>query len=280
MRTIIGVVAFLLAGELGVRASLLDVLFPVPELQVITVTDVGRGSLPLRIPTTADPVYYVPVCVGYHDFGAPIAGDRLPKKEDMIRVITKVLAKQGYLPADAIHPPTQIILFAWGTLYPETLEIPPFPRGQFNFSQELVFLGGAKLGIREAERPTPFPEIEGLTFSTPQQDAIRDAARDMFYVAKISGYELKAAAAGKSRLLWSTRISGFARRRIMADSLPAIVVIGGPNIGRDTPRPVWTRASEHFKPEVKLGEPKLEEFLDSGRLPVVDLSAGAAKSGK
>jgi hypothetical protein len=280
MRTSLGILAFLLAAGVGARAGLFDVIFPTPELRVITVTDVTAASLPLRIPTPAEPVYYLPVCVGYRDFGKAIAGDSLPRKEDMIRVISKVLAKQGYRPADEQHQPTEMILFAWGSLYPDTFMMPGSPPVQFNYSRELAFLGAAKVGIREAQGPTAFPEIDGLTFWTARQDAYRDAAREMLYVAKISAYEFKPNALARPRLLWSTRISGFARRRVMADSLPIIVVIGGPNIGRNTPRPVWTLASEHFKAEVKLGEPKLEEFLDSGRLPVVDLSAGLPKPAK
>jgi hypothetical protein len=273
MRTSIGLVTLLLAGASGVRANLFDVLFPVPELQVITVTDVGPGWTPLRAPTEAHPVYYLPVCVGLRDFGGVIAGDKEPKKQDMIRVIAKVLAKQGYVPADATHRPALMILFAWGTLYPQRFMQPGWPTFQYNYGQILRFLGGAKMNIPEADAHFAFPDIEGLTFSTPEQQTLREAAGDSFYVAKIAAYDLKPGAKGKVRALWTTRISGFARRRAMVDSLPSIVMIGGPNVGVDTPRPVWTRASEHFKAEVILGEPKLEEFLDSNKLPVVDLSA-------
>ncbi len=269
-----------MAGSSGVCWNLFGVRFPPPEQEVITVTDIAPGALPLRAPTLAEPIYYLPVCVGYRDFGGWIAGDKLPKKEDMIRIIAKVLAKQGYLPADAQHPATQVILFAWGTLYPNSLEFPGWPTVQFNYRQELAFLGGAKLGLPEAQSRPIFREIEGLTFWTPQQEALRSVASDLFYVAKISAYDPQLTAARKPRLLWSTRISGFARGRDMKDALPTIVVIGGPNIGRDTPRPVWTRAGERFKAEVILGQPKLEEFLDSGTLPVVDVSVGRTKRAK
>jgi hypothetical protein len=56
-----------------------------------------------------------------------------------------------------------------------------------------------------------------------------------------------------------------------------MVMIAGPNIGRETVRPMWVRASDRFKAEVKFGEPKLEEFLDSGDLPVIDASKSPAK---
>ena len=278
MRAILAVVPFLLAGGISARAGLLGHRFPSPEQEVITVTDVAPGALPLRAPTLAEPIYYQPVCVGYRDFGGWIGRDKLPKKEDMIRIIAKVLAKQGYLPADAQHPATQVILFAWGTLYPNIFDFGNCV--QLNYRQELAFLGGAKLGIREARSGPIFPEFEGLTFWTPHQKALRSAASDQFYVAKISAYDPQLTAARKPRLLWSTRISGFARGRDMKDALPTIVVIGGLNIGRDTPSPVWTRAGDRFKAEVILGQPKLEEFLDSGRLPVVDVSAGRTKRSK
>ncbi len=87
--------------------------------------------------------------VGYQDFGHAIAGEKLPMPKEMIRTIVRVLAEDGYLPADADHQPTQMIVFAWGTLYPyvggENPERHDMP--WWNYVQMLRFLGGDKLGL-------------------------------------------------------------------------------------------------------------------------------------
>jgi len=281
VRTIIGIIGMLAVNAGLANPGLLDVLLPKPELEVIIVTDVPADGAAAQLPTSDRPVYYLAVCAGYRDFAASIAGDKLPAQEDMIGVLSKVLAKQGFLPADQRHSPTQLIVYAWGTMYPVQITLPfgnQMMPVQLNRNQQLAFLGGAKLGLVSQHGGSLLPEIEGLSIRRPGADAIIETASDDLYVAKIAGYDYQAAMRGKAKLLWSTRISCPARRLVLRDTLPVMVIIAGPNIGRETPRPVWVRVSDRFKPEVKLGEPKLEEFLDSGDLPVVAGSRSSAKA--
>ena len=111
-----------LVASAGVtRAGILDWIFPKHEVEVIAVTDMTPLGALRRPVTPANPVYYQAVSAGYRDLGGIIAGDKIPPKEDVMKTIAKVLAKQGYLPATNEHPPTLIVIWVWGTMYTERI---------------------------------------------------------------------------------------------------------------------------------------------------------------
>jgi len=246
------------------------------DLQVITTTDMSSHGALLRVPTPADPVYYIGLDVGYRDFGAPIPGDKLPAPEAMKRNIVRALAQSGYLPADDQHPPTQFIAFGWGTLYPEIftgfLNSPP---AQLNRYAMVRFLGGAKVGLLPPEFPAGWQEtlLPGLTRLNPGAEAIWTVAQDQLYVVTLVGFEYPVKVRKHPQVLWRSNISCPARGFEMATTMPTILAIAAPYIGHDTPKPVWLKAADTFRPVVHIGPVKLEEYLESGQLPVADAAA-------
>ncbi|HEY0946702.1 MAG TPA: hypothetical protein VGD81_15590, partial [Opitutaceae bacterium] len=244
------VVALALAVVPVTRAGFFD--FFKHDFEVITVTDMtpeGRLRVP---PTPANPAYYIPVSLGYRDFGGIVAGIKAPPKEEVYRAVGKVLSKHGFLPATEKTPaPTLLLVFAWGTLNADydpgvTFEGATF-EVQRNRHQILKFLGGYKLGYSEHDFD-PLTAMPGLlVHRSYEAQALNDVATEDFYVAVVSAYDLDAARHKQKKLLWMTRMScpsiGFA----MPDVLPAMLEVGGPNIGRETDRPVWVNVSDHFK---------------------------------
>jgi hypothetical protein len=263
---------FTLAVSTTAQASFMDWVLPKHDVQVITVTDTTPAGAPLRPASPEHPVYYMAVSLGYHDLGGIIAGDKLPKSQDMVRTIAKVLAKQGYLPATQKNPPSIMLLWAWGSLYTDRFGAEGV---QTNQNQLLRFLGGYKLGLI-SKNPDPFGTdmlAPGLTIRTPDADRFYDLATDDLYIVAIAAYDFRTFAQSKKKvLLWTTKISCPSIGLAMDQTLPTMVAIAGPNIGRDTAKPVWVNASDKFKPEVKIGDPKLVEYLDHGQLPIVDAS--------
>jgi hypothetical protein len=267
------------------------------DVQVITTTDATPAGALLRPPSPADPVYYVAKNFGYRDFGAPIPGDKRPVSQEMIRMIVRVLATAGYLPADAQHHPTQLIIFAWGTLYsdvmpnaeshmnypnPGNFNFPDsqlnYPDTQLNFVQELRFLGGDKLGlISEYLDDWLVPRMPGLNRIDSNSEAIRRVATQDLYAAALAGYEFPVQQPKHPKLLWRTKIACPAAGLVLADTLPPMLVIAAPYIGRETKGPVWVNASDKFKPDVRIGDPKVEEYLDSDQLPVYEAKAGRGR---
>ncbi|HUJ43253.1 MAG TPA: hypothetical protein VLW52_06580 [Opitutaceae bacterium] len=257
------------------------------DVQVITSTDSTPLGALLRIPSPSDPVYYQAMSVGYHDFGAAIGGDKPPPPEKMIRTIVQVLATVGYLPADAKHRPTQLIVFTWGTLYPKTLPKwdlqMPDANVQINHTQMLRFLGGEKLGLVSQHPDDSVGSLlryqSRFEFDSTTE-AIWDVAGGDLYMVALAGYEFFQTEPEHRKLLWKTKISCPATGLVMADTLPTMVVIAAPFIGRATSRPVWVNAADKLKPSVRFGNPKVEEYLGSGELPVHEEKATPAKAGR
>ena len=85
-------------------------------MQVIGVSDTTPAGLLRRPASPANPIYYQAVSAGYREFGGIIAGEKIPPKDEVMKTIAKVLAKQGYLPGTNEHPPALILIWTWGTL--------------------------------------------------------------------------------------------------------------------------------------------------------------------
>jgi hypothetical protein len=272
-------------------AGLLGWLFH-RDVQVITSTDATPSGALLRIPSPANPVYYKAQNVGYRDFGAAIGGDKRPPPEEMTRTIVQVLATVGYLPADAQHRPTQWIVFTWGTLYPKFLTRQDDPRWgqlpdanvQINNTQMLRFLGGEKLGLGSQHSDDPMVgsllRYQSRFAFDSAKKAIWDVAGGDLYMVALAGYEYFETQPEHPKLLWKTKISCPATGLVMADTLPTMVVIAAPFIGRATSRPVWVNAADKLKPSVRFGPLKVEEYLGSGELPVHEEKAEPAKAGR
>ncbi len=245
------------------------------------MTDMTSTGALLRPATPQNPVYYIGLNLGYRDLGGIIAGDKLPAKETMVKTITHVLAKQGYIPATTRNPPSIVLLWTWGTLYTERFGSSDlFPMGQqVNRTQLMRFLGGDKVGLVSKD-PQPFSDemfMPGLFIRSASADAIYDMSSEDLYVAAIAAYDYHALTQKKKVLLWTTRMSCPSRGLQMDQTLPTMLVIAGPNIGRDTVKPVWANATDKFKPDVQIGDPKLVEFLDSSNLPIVDAQRSTEK---
>lgn len=241
------------------------------DLQTITVTDFTAAGKTHRQPSTAGPVYYAAVSAGYYDFGASKGGEKPIARRVVDQTVLKVLAKQGYLPSTAEHPPEIVLAWKWGTMNVDWFPvIPGVLSVRANERQLLRFLGGEKLGIL-AKRADPFIEqnlLPGLRFQTGDARNLADTAQDDLYVIAIAAYDVKLAANGRGLLLWNTRISAPSRGFWLPEALPAMLAIATPYIGRETDKPVWIRATDKFKPNIQLGDTKMVEFLEGAEASV------------
>ena len=266
-------------------ASVLDWIFPKHEVQVVAVTDTTPVGALRRAASPANPVYYVAVSTGYRDFGGSIGGIKEPPKEEVVKTIAKVLAKQGYLPSNDAHPPSLLLVWAWGTM--NTDMMPTFTADgemtdldqQVNRNQLLRFLGAYKLGMISKE-PSAYNHdllLPGAMFRDADRDYIADLATEDLFVAAISAYDYAAALRKEKALLWMTKISCPSRGLGLPQTLPAMLALAGPYIGRETEKPVSLKATEEFKAEVKIGDPTVVEYLDTNQLLVVEAAAPAPK---
>jgi hypothetical protein len=260
----------------------LDWIFPKRDVQVIAVTDTTPAGALRRPVSAANPVYYAAVSAGYREFGGIIAGEKIPAKDEVLKTIARVLAKQGYLPSNDDKPPSLLLVWAWGTMNTDRMYSfnPDDTEGrQINRNQLLRFLGAYKLGLITKE-PDPFRQdlmLPGALFRDADSEMISDLATEDLYVAAISAYDYAAATRQQKTLLWMTKISCPSRGLALPETLPAMLALAGPYIGRETAKPVSVKATEQFKTEVKIGDPTLVEFIDNNPLPVIEAEAPSAK---
>ncbi len=273
--TVLGTSLFSPAALSGGLSSFL----PPRSQNVITVTDFTQTGSLLPVPSPKSPVYYEACSLGFRELGRSMAGEQPPKNDQMLGLIVKTLAKQGYVLASDQHPPTQFLAFAWGTLRTGG------PGPSFGPSKGVLrFLGGAKLNhvMEDADTESDFEiglrDYRALYNSKGSQlaDEIYDAASDDLYVALIRSYDFKAAVEGKLDQLWETRISLPSSGLALDTSLPLAIVTAGQNIGRDTPRPVWVDASEKRQGNVEIGDLNVLEYMDPKQHQVIDLTQPSA----
>lgn len=264
------------------HASVLDWIFPKRDVQVIAVTDTTPVGALRRQVTAASPAYYVAISAGYRDLGGIIAGEKAPPKDEVVKTISRVLAKQGYLPATDENPATLLLIWTWGTMNTDRMysfSADDTEGRQINRHQLLRFLGAYKLGLITKE-PDPFRQdlmLPGALFRDADSEMIADLATEDLYVAAISAYDYAAATRQEKSLLWMTKISCPSRGLALPETLPAMLALAGPYIGRETAKPVSVKATEQFKAEVKIGDPTLVEYMDKNMPTVIETDPPALK---
>lgn len=266
-----------LAGRAG---SFLDFLLGKQDLQVITNTEVTPAGRQLPPASKDHPQYYIAVSGGYQDFGGVMGGITQPPPKEVYQLLTAELAKRGYLPATEQSPPPSLALFfTWGTLNVDYgFSDPDQASTPNNRAQILRFLGGGKVGLDDNFLDPLTAPVSGLSLMSSDSRDLYDISDEDLYVTVVSAYDLDSIRQKKRQLLWMTRIASLSRGFDLPEALPAMVAIGGAQFGRETAKPVWVRASERYKPDVKIGELQLVEYLNGAKLPVVDGSAAAKKN--
>ncbi len=197
---------------------------PLPP-QVIVVGDVTADGKKLEPPSAANPVYYLPVVVGYKEMGAVVAGEKVPVKNEVLRTLAVALAKQHYLVMDAAHPPEQVLVFWWGSMNPEIQDFGSNDPTEQVFFNEREML--ALVGAHKADRLARW-----------DQDDLRTAARDDRYFVILMAFDFAASRQRQKKLLWMARMSTEATGTDLPSVIPALAASGAPAFGRDT-SPDW-----------------------------------------
>jgi hypothetical protein len=237
------------------------------DVQVITVTDVAPAGKSLRVPTRAKPMYYEALVIGYSDVGRTIANLNPPKKDDMVKLIMKLLADQGYFPATPKHAPEVLLSFEWGTL-----------NGQP--ATAMQFMGGGKLDVLwELDSISIHNASRWLTrdIRSPEASFVVECSYSDLYIISIGAYDEEKAKNGHIVQLWQTKVSCPAAGLDMGQSLKQMARQAAPYFGRETSRPVWTSAPER-QGQVDIRELRVMEAINTSQLPITDLHAEAPEA--
>ena len=225
---------------------------------ITEATEYGRALLP---PTADHPVYVAVHSGGQHDFGQIPAGEANLSAEAIEPTLAGALGRQHYLPADASHAPSLLIVYNWGThcalsgntgdatyrnLYDRATLV-----GGDRFSGELKDAIDKTISATGSISNQPWgPRMPGMGAQTPAQlmDAsspiemfrkrdplnrrlMEQVAEDCYYVV-ISAFDYSTVTTEKKRLLWRTKLSTTTRHVSMAKAVPALIDDGAHYLGR------------------------------------------------
>lgn len=209
---------------------------------VIIATDMTPEGRALTPPTREQPVYYAGRSLGCRLGSIP--GDREPEENDMIRIVTKVLARQGYLGADpAKREPSLFLFVQWGYLQPGSGDL-------------LWFLG---YDARQDVAAPVFPgqlgaEVFRRDFRSRTTQTVLDYADEPIYGIIITAFEYKSASTSKPLIYWQTRIGLPANGKSMLQALPTMIIAAGPSVGRASDTPILRDADDARRGRVDLGD--------------------------
>lgn len=216
------------------------VLFDRSWGDVIVVTDMTQEGRAIARPTPESPAYYLGTSLGCRLGSIP--GDRLPDPAELGRFATRMLARQGYLPAQpGARDPSLYIVLQWGSLAPDSGDL-------------LWFLGydawqdiGAQSTIGMLG-----PEVFRRNMRSRETQTVLDYASGAIYGVIITAFEYKSASTPRPVILWQTRIGLPSNGKTMAEALPVMVQLGASQVGRETTKPILRDADDRYI--TRLGE--------------------------
>ena len=214
---------------------------------VLTVTDVTDEGRSWPQPEPGKPIYYEAISYGDRNFQG-LRGDAEPNPRAMLRLIVSALAEQGFEPTREKGGAKVFLSICWG-----------YSRAN---PRMLSFLGGDKVNLLCMANGSNMLIAKPRWMLSQTAAKMMDAAYSDLYIASIQAFDLQKLDAGKRVLLWHTRFACFASRLSMADALPAMIVAGGPFIGKETEKPVWRDVGELKKAHVDFGILKVLEYIE------------------
>ena len=220
-----------------------------PEVLVVSDLLVEESRAPR--PTPGKPVHYFLLGGMERTLGDSIAGEPMPKDEQMKREIVTALATQGYRRTQLGGPiPTQALVFMFGSANISSMDFSDtdLATGETTTStidfnrREIAQLVGADKAAR------------GFTRSS-EAERVFDAARDDRVYVLIAAFDAADLAKKKKTLLWRTRVSIDSRRRTLPESLPIMLASAAPYFGKASDQPVFIEDADRRQTDVQVGTP-------------------------
>jgi hypothetical protein len=242
-------------------------LNPNPRVGVSVITEMTPDGKAMTPPDPAHPAYYALWDGGIVEAGDLIAGEVPPKKERLAAMMEHALGGSGYLPTTKEHPPTVVIYYRWGSYNHLTPLDDNDPMGETavrkNVFTRAAIVGGVDFA-REMMRAENNGTINFFRMSGPDHDELMDMATgDLYFVVAI-GFDGTAAKSGKSKRLWTTKISASSEGLAMDETLPALATSGRMLFGHETKGPVLT-SPRLFGGKVEVGPTVIID--DSAKTP-------------
>lgn len=208
----------------------------------IVATDVTEAGKAAATPTPQTPVYYVGRSLGCR-LGS-MAGDTLPDEMEMHRIVTNVLAKQGYIGTrPELHEPSLLLVVQWGYLEPRSENL-------------LWFLGYDRSLDAQAPADPKHPGPERFRTRSRETETIVNYAGDSVYGVIVTAFDYKSVGTGNPVIYWQSRIGLPANGKSMAQAIPSMIIAAGPALGHESKLPVLASADNAREGYVEFREPE------------------------
>lgn len=227
-------------------------------------TDFGSK---LALPTPDHPTYCVAYDGGYIEEGDPIANEKPAAPADVAQALRAALASQGYQPATAQIGPSLALVYHWGLLNHDSIQIRNGLRLPPNLKARIGLVGTSTrageienfLLTRRMGRTNPEFRIPG--FLSIQERDILDLAHDDRYFVIVTAYDYAALTHRETKQLWRVKMSTRSAGVAMVDALPAMMRGSASSIGRNLIDTQIVKTPLIRPGRVEIGTPKVEEFL-------------------
>ena len=251
-------------GPAPVRAADAGSSFWSRKIYLVVVAEQPRSETPFSLPTADHPVYYAAFDGGYIEEGDPIANERPPAPGAVAQALARGLAPQHYLPATGQAPPTVLLIYHWGALNRNSIEIHsglslgPNQRARIALVAPAAYARRIQQDLldertaRETHSPVWFPY-----FIDFHERDILELSRDDRYFVIVSAYDYAAVAHHQVKLLWRAKMSTRSAGVAMDEALPALIRSGAPYFGRNLDEPQYLDTPEVPAGHVAIGEPKV-----------------------
>src|SRR5579885_443792 len=169
-----------------------------PHINLTVITEFTAEGEKISPATPGKPVYYIGGDGGLTEAGNAIGGER-PQPVPVLRAaMIKALAANGYLPADAAHPPGLFIFYRWGSFNHVNSFVPggmnEFQR--LNLLERAALVGGTTFGL-DVARAMNAGMLEQFRHKDPKTNQLLDQAFEDLYFVIASAYDINAAQNGQ-----------------------------------------------------------------------------------
>ena len=238
------------------------------DVDVITVTDVTEAGRACALATPDHPVRYRIIHLGMTSFGDNWAAEKIPSNNAVLLWMMAAMRDQGYLLADAAHPPELTLVFGWGLFRESTgepaLEAPTHFLGNVasygtvgSPRRALRFLGGEKVDLMWEQARTA-GSIDSRVLLRGMRTGVTakvwDFAASDLFLGVVRAYPANLAGVTTKSLFWETRFACPATGLSLEQALPQMILAAAPNLGRETLKPVNVNATETYGSKVNFGD--------------------------
>ena len=256
---------------------------------VVDLTDAGKKIAP---PSPDRPVYYLPMPVGYKEFGYSPHFQRPPPPADEVeRMLGIALAQQNYQLMSHEHHPSIVLNFWWGYMAPPERDhlafegASPTTTGSAAITSSTSPIGNAESAVSDASYQQMQELVAGESFGDegnpldPRKQEVKQMLRDPRYYIMVSAYDFDSwlknfkevknhqPVADQPVLLWKAHISTELWGHYFDQVAQTLINAGAPWFGRQTQGPQLGTVPLIPIGHVILGTPEVKEYGTKSAAP-------------